>query len=212
MNNQIIISEIFYSILGESSYQGLPFIIIRLAGCNLKCSYCDTVYAQGFEKGRKIGFEEIYQEIKEYKVKRVLITGGEPLLQTETLKLINYLLNLNYFVLLETNGSLSLKKLPENVIKIVDVKCPGSGEGKSFLKENLKYLHFRDQLKFVISNRSDFEFAINFIRKNKLAHKVEISFSPAYNILSAFDLACWILESKEDIYLNIQLHKIINVK
>lgn len=144
------ICEIFYSLQGESSYMGRPCVFIRLAGCNLNCSYCDTVYSHA--KGTKMSFEQILKSVSRYPVKLVELTGGEPLIQEESTALMQTLLESGYTVLLETNGTIYLDEVPLDVIKIVDIKCPGSGEGLSFQFANLKLLAAHDEIKFVISN------------------------------------------------------------
>jgi len=202
------ISEIFYSIQGESTYAGLPCIFIRLAGCNLRCNYCDTTYS--YKSDITFSTNEIINKVKEYNpVKLIEITGGEPLLQSEVYKLFDSLHKDGYTVLLETNGSILLKDIPEYVIKIVDVKCPGSGEENSFLIENLEYIKIKnDQIKFVLTDNFDYNWAKDFIMKYKL-NNYEILFSPVTDTLNPQDLAKWLIEDKLDVRLQLQLHKII---
>ncbi|MDP8200940.1 MAG: radical SAM protein [Candidatus Tenebribacter burtonii] len=202
------ISEIFYSIQGESTYAGLPCIFIRLAGCNLRCNYCDTNYS--YKSDITFSTNEIINKVKEYNpVKLIEITGGEPLLQSEVYKLFDSLHKDGYTVLLETNGSILLKDIPEYVIKIVDVKCLGSGEENSFLIENLEYIKIEnDQIKFVLTDNFDYNWAKDFIMKYKLSN-YEILFSPVTDTLNPQDLAKWLIEDKLDVRLQLQLHKII---
>ncbi len=206
----LLVNEIFYSLLGESSYSGYPAVFIRLSGCNLNCKYCDTRYAN--ESGRYISIDSIIDEVKFYKVQRALITGGEPLLQGNSIFLMEKLISNGYTVLLETNGSLPLKKVPGKIIKIVDVKTPDSDEGGSFLEENLKSLKKGDNLKFVISSVNDFYWAVKFLKERKLPDGVEVLFSPVFGRFSPTNLAKLILEENIDVRLNLQIHKILNIK
>ena len=202
------ISEIFCSIQGESTYTGLPCIFIRFAGCNLRCDYCDTTYS--YESEINLSINDIITKVKEYDpVKLVEITGGEPLLQSEVYQLFESLHNNGYTILLETNGSISLKNVPEYVIKIVDVKCPGSGEEDSFLIKNLEYLNKeKDEIKFVLLDNFDYNWVKDFIIKYKL-NDYEILFSPVSEKLEPQDLAQWIIEDKLPVRMQLQLHKII---
>ncbi len=201
----IDLSEIFYSIQGESSYSGLPCIFIRLSACNLNCIYCDTQNDRVFS----LKAEQILNEIKQYlPVNLVEITGGEPLLQEEVYYLFHLLHQNKYQILLETNGSVLLSKVPDYVVKIVDVKCPGSNEGNSFLIENLKYLLPKDEVKFVLSNHTDFEFAVKFIRNNSI-NSDKIIFSPVSGKLELKDLAELVLAERLPVKLQMQLHKVI---
>jgi len=161
------ICEIFKSIQGESTHAGKPCSFIRLAGCNLTCSYCDTDYAQKAGDDRSI--EQIIAEVNTYRIKLVEITGGEPLLQDETPLLCKQLLDLDYTVLVETNGSRDLSIVPPPVIRIVDIKCPSSGHGDSFLEKNFSLLQPLDECKFVLSNREDFIWALAMVRRRKLS-------------------------------------------
>ena len=147
------ICEIFFSLQGESTYAGLPCVFVRLSGCNLNCTYCDTLYAKS--ESFPMDLNAILKKIESYNCNLVEITGGEPLLQTNTLNLISELINKKYKVLLETNGSISIKSIHPDCIKILDIKCPSSGESHNNLKENLKFLTNKDELKFVIGTRED---------------------------------------------------------
>ncbi len=202
------ISEIFCSIQGESTYTGLPCVFIRLAGCNLRCNYCDTTYS--YKSEITLSINDIIAKVKEYDpVKLVEITGGEPLLQPEVFQLISSLHENGNTILLETNGSILLKNIPEYVIKIVDVKCPGSGEEDSFLLENLEFINQEsDEIKFVLSDNFDYNWAKDFIMKYKL-NDYEILFSPVSGKLEPQDLAKWIIEDKLPVRMQLQLHKII---
>ena len=203
----INLSEIFFSIQGESSFAGFPCIFIRFAGCNLRCNYCDTKFAYETEFSMEIS--EIMKTIDKYSpVKLVEITGGEPLLQPQIYDLISALLKKKYRILLETNGSVNLQKVPAEVIKIVDVKCPGSGEGNSFLMENLKFLNPSDEIKFVLSDRNDYDWAKNFVERYKLNGR-KILFSPVFGKVNPAELAKWILQDKLPVRMQLQLQKYI---
>lgn len=216
------ITEIFASIQGESSYAGMPCIFVRLTACNLRCNWCDSEYS--FTGGVKMTQEQVLAEVcRHAPVKLVEITGGEPMLQErEVLPLMSTLINEGYKVLLETSGERPLQKVPREVVKIVDVKCPGSGEAGSFRIENLQYLNEHDELKFVLSNRGDYEFAVAFLREHNLAARVRnLIFSPAFKkdahgertaehcLLDPRELADWILADGLNVRLGLQLHKFI---
>lgn len=209
MEKHLNISEIFYSLQGESSYAGYACVFIRLAECNLRCSYCDTQYA--FGRGRSMAISAILEKVSDYPCSLVEITGGEPLFQDDVLDLCSALSENQYKILMETNGSLYLGDVPDYVIKIVDVKTPGSGMGESFMKWNLKFLQPQDELKFVITNYIDYGFALDFIEQN---HPVvtQIHFSPVTSLLEPSHLAAWMLEDGVHARLSIQLHKILNLK
>lgn len=206
------ISEIFFSIQGESSYAGLPCIFIRLAGCNLKCVYCDTAYAQDLDSGYALSIDDILHEIKKFKCRLVEITGGEPLMQDETIHLIKKLLALKYKVLLETNGTINLKNIDKRVVKIMDIKTPGSGFPYSFDENNLNYLKKGDEVKFVLVDKDDYEWAKELIKKHSLKKKVGILFSAVPKGLSLAQLSKWILKDGLNVRLQPQLHKIINIR
>lgn len=202
------VCEVFFSLQGESSFAGLPCVFIRLSGCNLRCTWCDTQYA--FETGTVMELERILDEVGKYPTKLVEITGGEPLLQEQSINLMQKLLEQRYTVLLETNGSIILNKVPPQVIKIVDVKCPGSGHGDSFLKQNLAFLQPHDELKFVLADRVDYIFALDFIKQNSLQSK-HLFFSPVTSSLKPETLAEWMLEDGASARLQLQLHKILSI-
>ncbi|HHE40612.1 MAG TPA: radical SAM protein [Candidatus Cloacimonetes bacterium] len=201
------LSEIFYSLQGESSYAGLPCVFVRLAGCNLRCIYCDTKYA--YEPEFTLSVKGILREVEKYHpVKLVEITGGEPLFQKGSIELMELLLNKNYKVLLETNNSISLEAVPDQVIKIVDFKTPSSGMSNNMLFDNVRFLNAHDELKFVISDRRDFDWALMIIKKYNLL-KFRILFSPVFRKLDSTTLAEWILKAKFEIRMNLQLHKVL---
>jgi len=204
----LLVNEIFYSIQGESIYSGRPCIFVRLTGCNLRCSYCDTRYA--YEEGVKMENSEIINRVAGYKCPLVEITGGEPLLQGETPTLIYRLLENGYEVMMETNGSLDISRIDGRCIKIVDIKCPTSGESDKNDMENLKRLGSKDQVKFVIGNRIDYEYAKETIDSNcpDFPEK-QILFSPFSGEITPAKLAEWILEDNLNVRLHLQIHKII---
>jgi len=202
------INEIFYSIQGESTFAGRPCVFIRLAGCDLRCSYCDTGYA--FSDGREMAVPEIMQVLKEYPVRLALVTGGEPLLQPDVYELCRSLLDREYKVLLETGGHKSLETVDPRVHKIVDFKCPSSGMESNNDYSNIQYLTSTDELKFVVGDRNDFEWACNLIVRYHEQLKVgNILFSPVRPEVSYESLAEWVLASGLDVRLQLQLHKII---
>ena len=202
------VSEIFYSIQGESTYTGLPCVFVRLAGCNLRCNYCDTTFS--YKSEITLSITDIITKVKEYDpVKLVEITGGEPLLQSEVFQLIRSLHKNGHIILLETNGTILLKDIPDYVIKIVDVKCPGSGEENSFLFENLEFINKeKDEIKFVLSDNFDYNWAKDFVTKYNLID-YEILFSPVLEKLESHKLTKWITEDRLRVRMQLQLHKLI---
>jgi 7-carboxy-7-deazaguanine synthase len=204
------ICDIFFSLQGESTYAGLPCIFIRLAGCNLRCRYCDT--PESFDVGQDFDLDQILLEIRKYPCQLVELTGGEPLLQSGSLELMEQLATEGYQVLLETNGSLSIQTVPSTVQIIIDVKLPGSGQPDCFLLSNLQWLKAgRDELKFVVSHRADFDAALAFIQAHDL-YKHTLLFSPVTGELDPAALAAWIMETGLPLRLNLQLHKLLNLK
>jgi 7-carboxy-7-deazaguanine synthase len=214
--------EIYKSVQGESSFAGLPCIFVRLAGCNLRCNWCDSEYT--FTGGHKMSLEEVLAEVKKLApVSLVEITGGEPMLQErEVVPLMERLLTEKYEVMIETSGERPLKTVPKAVHKIVDVKCPGSGEGGSFRIENLEAFTRTDEVKFVIADRADYEFARSFTREHDLGNRVgSVLFSPAFRkdagpqrdanncLLDPQRLVEWILEDGLNVRLGLQIHKFI---
>jgi len=201
------VCEIFYSLQGESSFAGLPCAFIRLSGCNLECCYCDTTYAK--TEGSERTVSQILQEIALFKCKLVEVTGGEPLLQEEVIELLERLHEAGYTVLLETNGTVFITKVPSWVHVIIDVKLPGSGHPGSFMQENLQWLREDwDELKFVVSGKEDFSSALDFITEHKLG-KHRLLFSPVWGKVNPAELADWIKSTGLPLRLNLQLHKLI---
>lgn len=200
------ISEIFYSLQGESTLMGLPTAFIRLTGCPLRCQYCDTSYA--FKGGSKKSIEEILAIISEYQVNYVTVTGGEPLAQNTCLQLLDHLVE-NYIVSLETSGAIDISQVNPKVIKVIDVKTPGSKEVNKNLVANYSLLQPQDQLKFVICSREDYEWSKEFIKIHNLLGRCHILFSPSYHEITAENLSNWILTDKLNIRMQIQLHKLI---
>ena len=203
------ITEIIESIQGESTFQGLPCIFIRLTGCNLRCRWCDTEYS--FHGGETMTLDAVMDRVGELGGKLAEITGGEPLLQDEVYPLMERLLAKGYQVMLETSGEQALDRVPPEVVKIVDVKCPDSGEPDCFRMENLALLTAHDELKFVIATRRDYEFARDFTRGQELGGRVNaVHFSPVHGQAELPRLAAWILEDRlEGVRFGYQLHKLI---
>jgi 7-carboxy-7-deazaguanine synthase len=203
------VNEIFFSIQGESSFAGYPCAFVRLTGCNLRCSYCDTLYA--YAEGDDLSIEEILHRVSGYNCSFVEITGGEPLLQEGATSLIKSLLDKGFRVLLETNGSLDISPVDPRCIRIIDVKLPSSGELESNYLNNLKQLRNNDELKFVIGGPEDYCYAkkiLLMIPEDILKH-ITINFSPVFGRMEPRLLAEWILADRLDVRLNLQLHKII---
>lgn len=211
LNKTLNISEIFYSIQGEGTRAGLPCVFIRLQGCNFRCSWCDTPYALEIKQKEKImTLGEIIQEVSKYNCDFVEFTGGEPLQQTEVVELINYFANQNKVVAIETNGYHSFQHIDSRVIKIMDIKCPGSNMHKFNNFDNLKYLNKSDEIKFVVLNRQDFDYALDIIEKYNLESLVDtILFSPVFGKSEPVELAKWILSSNKKIRMQLQIHKYI---
>lgn len=201
------VCEIFSSIQGESSYAGIPCTFIRLSGCNLRCTYCDTTYA--YEEGSEMTVEEVMAEVRRSGLGLVEITGGEPLLQGEVSQLIERLVNDGYRVLVETNGSVDISNLNKEVIVIMDIKTPGSGMASEVLLSNLSVLKREDEVKFVLCSREDYEWAKEFIKKHSLTERCTILFSPAFGVLDPERLSRWIIEDRLNVRLNLQIHKYI---
>ncbi len=198
------ITEIFFSLQGESRFAGLPCAFVRTTGCNLRCTWCDTTYS--FHGGKELSLEAIVAEVERFGCKRVELTGGEPLLQAQVHPLMQRFLDLGYEVLLETSGSLSIADVPTAVCRVVDVKCPASGEEGRFHAANWKALTPHDEVKFVVQDRRDFDYAVACIRE-KLPAGIPYSFSPVHGVLAPNVLAEWMLASGLDGRLNLQLHK-----
>lgn len=201
------VNEIFFSIQGESTYAGLPCAFVRLTGCNLRCSYCDTTHA--YDEGDEKTLDVVVEALTAYPTKLVEVTGGEPLLQPETPALLSALADRGKSVLIETNGSVSLEGIDPRVTAIMDVKCPGSGMSGRVMWENIGLLQPRDEVKFVLTDRTDYEWALEVIEKYRLSEKHKVHLSPAFGVLEPKRLAGWILEDGLDARLQLQLHKYI---
>jgi 7-carboxy-7-deazaguanine synthase len=202
------ISEIFYSIQGESSYMGLPGAFIRLSGCDLRCSYCDTSYA--LDDYTELTIPEILQSIAQYPTKLAIVTGGEPMLQPSVHDLLRELLELDYQVLLETGGHIALDDVDPRVHKIMDLKCPSSGMAQHNSFDNIQCLTRNDEIKFVIGDRRDFDWSCDIIRRYDLPSRVgTVLFSPVHHALPCHELARWVLECGLKVRLQLQLHKVI---
>jgi len=201
------INEIFHSIQGESTRAGEPTVFVRLTGCNLRCSYCDTEYA--FEEGESFSIDEIIAAVEKFNCRLVEITGGEPLMQNESIELMDRLCENGFDVMLETGGSLPVDKVNKKVKIILDLKCPSSGMSKKNYFPNLEIIKPEDEIKFVIGTREDYEWSVGIINEYKLAEKSVLLFSPVFNKLEPAELAKWILDDKLKVRFQIQMHKYI---
>ncbi len=201
------VNEIFRSIQGESSHAGRPCAFVRLAECNLRCVWCDTAYA--FHDGEEMSVDEVVARVRAFGLPLVEVTGGEPLLQEEVYPLMTRLADLGHTVLLETSGSVSVARVDPRVVKIVDIKCPGSGEADKNLWENLDHVRPPDEIKFVVAGRADYEWARAAIRERALERKAALLVSPVHGEVDLEALAGWILEDRLPARFQIQLHKMI---
>jgi 7-carboxy-7-deazaguanine synthase len=201
------VNEIFHSIQGESAHAGLPCVFVRLTGCNLRCKWCDTEYA--FHEGQEMSVDDVVSEVDRHGCSLVEVTGGEPLLQEDATTLMARLLDRGYRVMLETGGSLPIESVPEGVIRIVDIKCPGSGEVERNRWENLDHLRPTDELKFVIADRADYEWAMRQLRNRGLDRRCAVLYSPVDGALAPGDLAGWVLSDGLPVRVQVQLHKIL---
>jgi 7-carboxy-7-deazaguanine synthase len=202
----LTINEIFYSIQGESTYAGKPCVFVRLTGCDLRCSWCDTPYA--FSEGRKMSVDAVLQQVDTYGSPLVEVTGGEPLLQEDVYSLMERLLESGRTVLLETGGQIDVSRVPLAVIKVMDVKCPASGESHRNEWGNIDRLGSRDQVKFVIKDRPDYEFARDLVVRYALDCRcAAVLFSPVHDVLEPKALSEWILEDRLPVRLQLQIHK-----
>ena len=201
------INEIYYSVQGESTHSGCPCIFIRLTYCNLRCSYCDTEYA--FYDGKDMEITDIMSEIKRWDCNLVEVTGGEPLFQDECIDLLHELINSNYEVMLETGGSLSISDVPKKVVKIVDFKCPSSGMVKKNLWSIVDDLQAHDEVKFVIGNREDFDWAKNRITEYSLDKICTLLFSPTFGEIDPQQIVEWRLAENLPVRMQLQMHKMI---
>lgn len=200
------INEIFYSIQGESTYAGKPCVFVRLAGCDLRCSWCDTSYA--FGEGRKMSIDDIVRQVGGFGSALVEVTGGEPLLQEDVYPLMERLLDEGQTVLLETGGQVDVSRVPGAVVKVMDLKCPASGESDKVDWGNIDRLGSRDQVKFVIQDRHDYEFARDTVARHALDRRcAAVLFSPVHGVLNPKDLSEWILEDRLPVRLQLQIHK-----
>jgi len=201
------VNEIFKSIQGESTYAGCICGIIRLSGCNLRCAYCDTRYA--YDEYFSCTVEDVCARVEHYKTRLLLLTGGEPLLQEECYELMERLCRTGHTVLLETNGSLDIAGVPFGVIRIVDLKCPASGENHRIYWENLERLLPSDEVKFVISDQADLEWATRTVERYRLGNICRVLFSPVFGLIEPSVLADWIIEHNLPVRLQLQIHKLI---
>lgn len=204
--DRLRITEIFHSLQGESTTVGLPTVFVRLTGCPLRCQYCDTAYA--FTGGEYRDIDDIIDEVSGYDTPYVTVTGGEPLAQKACLTLLRRLCDAGFQVSLETSGALDVSGVDVRVMKVVDIKTPGSGEESRNLYSNIPYLDDDDQLKFVICDRQDYDWAKTCIVEHGLAGR-QILFSPSYGDLEASELARWILDDRLRVRMQLQLHKIL---
>jgi 7-carboxy-7-deazaguanine synthase len=207
MEDRLRVTEIFHSLQGESTYAGRPCAFVRLTGCSLRCTWCDSAYA--FHGGDEMSVEEAARRVLAYDTRLVEITGGEPLEQEGVYPLMRLLLDAGRTVLLETGGHAALDRVDPRVVKIVDVKAPGSGMMAANLPENLAALGPRDELKFVLADRADFDWALAMVARKDLDEGRVVTFSPVWNGLSAPQLAEWIRDSGRDIRLGLQVHKLL---
>jgi 7-carboxy-7-deazaguanine synthase len=204
----LTVNEIFHSIQGESTYAGQPCVFVRLTACDLRCRWCDTTYA--FHEGRKMSIDDVVAQVDAYQCPTVEITGGEPLLQPDVHPLMARLLADGKTVLIETGGHRSIASVPEGAIRVMDIKCPGSGEAAKNDWSNLALLTRRDQVKFVIADRVDYEFARAIVEREQLVDRCgAVHFSPVHGELSPRQLAEWLLEDRLPVRLQLQLHKFI---
>ncbi len=204
----LTVNEIFYSIQGESSHVGRPCVFVRLTACDLRCTWCDTAYA--FHEGRKMSVDDILDEVKRHGCPLVEVTGGEPLLQKNVYPLMERLLREGYSVMLETGGHISIEQVPEAVVAVIDIKCPASGESERNDWHNLEILRPNDEVKFVIQDRGDYEFARDVVARHDLPQRCRaVLFSPVHGVLDPKDLAAWMLADRLLVRLQLQVHKYI---
>ncbi|MDH5571115.1 MAG: 7-carboxy-7-deazaguanine synthase QueE [Gammaproteobacteria bacterium] len=201
------ITEIFYSLQGETRTSGWPTVFIRLTGCPLRCTYCDTTYA--FQGGEWAGLDQILQQTAEYSAHYVTVTGGEPLAQKSCLSLLTALCDAGYEVSLETSGAIDISPVDPRVVIVMDLKTPSSGEESKNQYANISHLKPIDQIKFVIANQQDYQWSVDIVNKYHLSDKYEVLFSPVQGELVPRDLAQWILDDKLQVRMQLQLHKIL---
>jgi len=203
----LVINEIFHSIQGESSHAGLPCVFLRLTACNLRCTWCDTTYS--FHEGAPMMLSDVIVKVLEYNCPLVEITGGEPLLQPNVFPLMTRLCDLGKMVLLETSGSVDVSRVDPRVVKIMDLKCPGSGESEKNLYDNVRHLDKKDEVKFVIADRADYDWARGVMTEHQLGSVCKVLFSPVWGTLPLKTLAEWILADKLPVRMQTQWHKYI---
>lgn len=204
----LTVNEIFHSIQGESTYAGRPCVFVRLTACDLRCAWCDTAYA--FHEGRSLSVDEVMSAVEAFECPLVEVTGGEPLLQPDAIPLLERLVASGRTVLLETGGHRSLEPVPAGVVRIMDVKCPGSGEAGRMDWRNIERLRSTDEVKFVLSHRADYDHALDVVTRYGLTTKVTaVLFSPVHGVLDPKDLAAWILADGLRVTLQLQVHKFI---
>jgi 7-carboxy-7-deazaguanine synthase len=201
------ISEIFFSLQGESSRIGLPTVFVRLTGCPLRCEYCDSAHA--FSGGQSMSVQAILDAVGKYGAHYVCVTGGEPLAQKNSLILLRALCDDGYAVSLETSGALDVSGVDARVVKVLDIKTPGSGEARKNLWENLEHLTGKDEIKFVLCDEADYQWAKQVLVERDLANRCEVLFSPVHDGVAARDLAEWILRDRLPVRMQVQLHKIL---
>ena len=207
IGSRLRITEIFYSLQGESSFVGLPTVFIRLTGCPLRCGYCDTAYA--FTGGQWMQVSDILQQIKQYNATTVCVTGGEPLAQRSCGELLSQLSDEGYQVSIETSGSMDISQVDSRVSRIMDIKTPGSGEEPKNKYDNIQYLNQKDEVKFVLCDRNDYDWSKGIIDKYELLEKSQVLFSPVHEGVSPADLADWIIADQLNVRFQFQLHKFL---
>jgi len=205
--NSLVVNEIFHSIQGESSQAGFPCVFVRLTACNLRCTWCDTEYA--FYEGTRMTVAEVLERVETFRCRLVEVTGGEPLLQAGAFELMAALCDRGYDVMLETSGAVSIAPVDPRVRRIVDVKCPGSGMSDRNFWGNIAELRQTDELKFVLRDRADFDWAVARIRDLDLTSRCPLIFSPVFGELEPVLLAGWILESRVPVRMQLQMHKYV---
>ena len=201
------ITEIFFSLQGESATVGYPTVFVRLTGCPLRCQYCDTEYA--FQGGEWMSLAAILEQVTPYQTRYVTVTGGEPLAQKNCLDLLRQLCDADYHVSLETSGAVDIADIDPRVIKVMDLKTPGSGEVERNLYNNLQHLGNQDQVKFVICNRADYDWSVAMLKTRELPARCEVLFSPSQDQQNATELADWILHDQLPVRMQLQLHKLL---
>jgi len=201
------ITEIYQSIQGESSYAGLPCVFVRTTGCDLRCSWCDSEFT--FSGGKQMTLDQIMLEVEKYDCEMVELTGGEPLLQSEIYELATRLANDGHIVLIETGGHRDISKLDPRVIRIMDLKCPASGECERNLWSNLEHLRAIDEVKFVIADRADYDWSLKTIREHRLEDRAKLLISTAFGMIESQQVVAWMLEDKLRARFQLQLHKYI---